>query len=112
MLHRRLRSSFGGQHTEWIPQNDKEWLIPERDLKTFESLGELKSNVEFKHSVCVEFLSDIYGTFRQTVAFDFGVEPLMVKHLCVDVRPASFATNVEELKKVKCLYDELVLGRK
>lgn len=79
---------------EWIPQNPNEWLISD------EKFQKKKANLEFKHSVLIEFSSDIYGTFRQTVAFDFGAEPLMVKHLCVDVRPASFATNVEELKKV------------
>ena len=116
--YRCIKSSINGQPIEWIPLNDKEWVIPERDLSNFNTMEQLKSNTEFKHSICVEFSSDIYGTFRQTVAFDFGLEPLMVKHLCVDVRPASFASNVDELKKVSCLESPrefvtipLVLGR-
>ncbi|KAK3911193.1 putative helicase with zinc finger domain [Frankliniella fusca] len=94
-----VKSVVSGHHMEWKPENTDEWLLSEMDCTNLESLQKTKSNLEFKHSICVEFSSDIYGTFRQAVAFDFGVEPLMVKHLCVDVRPASFATNVEELKK-------------
>ncbi|XP_026274048.1 probable helicase with zinc finger domain [Frankliniella occidentalis] len=94
-----VKSVVTGHHKEWKPENTDEWLLSETDSCNLESLQKTKSHLEFKHSICVEFFSDIYGTFRQAVAFDFGVEPLMVKHLCVDVRPASFATNVEELKK-------------
>ena len=32
----------------------------------------------------VQFQTDIYGTFRQTVCFDFGEFPVLVKRLCVD----------------------------
>ncbi|KAJ1529194.1 hypothetical protein ONE63_005999 [Megalurothrips usitatus] len=94
-----VKSVVSGQHIEWQLEDTNEWLLPEGTRTELENFQRQKPNTEFKHSVCVEFLSDIYGTFRQAVAFDFGVEPLMVKHLCVDVRPASFATNVEELKK-------------
>lgn len=33
------------------------------------------------------YRTDIYGTFRQSVIFDFGGEPVLVRQLCVDSNP-------------------------
>ena len=38
--------------------------------------------------------TDIYGTFRQSVVFDFGTEPVLVQELCVD------STSVTDLDKL------------
>ncbi|XP_075164275.1 helicase with zinc finger isoform X2 [Haematobia irritans] len=51
------------------------------------------------HQVTVEFHTEIYGTFRQAVCFDFGSEPILVRHLCVDVVPVSDAEKIEEIKR-------------
>lgn len=45
------------------------------------------------------FVTEIYGTFRQSVVFDFGTEPVLVKHLCVDVIPVADADKITEIKK-------------
>ncbi|XP_005175912.1 probable helicase with zinc finger domain isoform X1 [Musca domestica] len=52
-----------------------------------------------EHHVTVEFHTEIYGTFRQAVCFDFGSEPILVRHLCVDVVPVSDAEKIEEIKR-------------
>lgn len=52
-----------------------------------------------EHQVTVEFNTEIYGTFRQAVCFDFGSEPLLVRHLCVDVVPVSDAEKIEEIRR-------------
>ncbi|XP_036325735.1 LOW QUALITY PROTEIN: probable helicase with zinc finger domain [Rhagoletis pomonella] len=52
-----------------------------------------------EHKVTIEFHTDIYGTFRQTVCFDLGTEPLLVQQLCVDVVPVGDAERIEEIKR-------------
>lgn len=53
-----------------------------------------------EHIIKVGFTTDIYGTFRQSVVFDIGNEPVLVKHLCVDVIPVTDADKIKEIKKV------------
>lgn len=55
------------------------------------------------HAVKITFKSDIYGTFRQSVVFDFGTHPVLVKNLCVDVLP------VEDLELLNQAYSSLNL---
>ncbi|XP_075224399.1 helicase with zinc finger isoform X2 [Lycorma delicatula] len=79
------------------PINDQEWT---------EGTGMIiDEHVErFEHRIRVEFSTDIYGTFRQSVVFDFGMEPVLVRHVCVDVVPVTDADKIKEIKK------ELVLS--
>lgn len=68
-----------------------------KSAETSESSSSAGTSVE--HQVTVEFHTEIYGTFRQAVCFDFGAEPLLVRHLCVDVVPVSDAEKIEEIKR-------------
>lgn len=42
------------------------------------------------------FSTEIYGTFHQSVIFDFGEEPVLLRELCVDSVPT---TDLETLKE-------------
>lgn len=81
--------------TEWKPINDQEWTSI-RDT----TLAETESMEILEHRVKVGFKTEIYGTFRQSVVFDFGTEPVLVKHLCVDVVPVSDVDKMKEIRKV------------
>jgi hypothetical protein len=75
------------------PINNQEWtsrldMEPDPELK-------------LTHTVEVAFSTKLYGTFRQTVVFDFGSEPFLVKHLCVDVVPVNDAEKMKEVKQVR-----------
>lgn len=75
--------------------NDQEWLsTPEINASICQDEGTI-----FEHKVTVSFQTDIYGTFRQSVVFDLGTEPVLVKHLCVDVLPVTDADKIKEIKK-------------
>ena len=37
----------------------------------------------------IQFDTDIYGTFRQSLVLDLGEEPVLVRHLCVDSSPVT-----------------------
>lgn len=69
---------------------------------------EIRNNQEFltndqrpvsEYHIVVVFQTTIFGTFRQSVVFDFGVEPVLVKHLCVDVVPDSDLEKINEIRK-------------
>lgn len=67
--------------------NQQEWLC--------------KGGVVHSNSAQIEisFSADIYGTLRQSIVFDFGIEPMLVKHLCVDVVPVTDIDKINEIRK-------------
>ncbi|KAK6630750.1 hypothetical protein RUM44_002919 [Polyplax serrata] len=77
----------------WKPVNEQEWTNG-RD-STWENEG--TEMLEYK--IKVGFKTEIYGTFRQSVVFDFGSDPVLVKHLCVDVVPVTDADRMKEIRK-------------
>lgn len=77
--------------------SDQEWVIQSPDARYTEPTCETSPMLE--HRVKVVFSTEIYGTFRQTVVFDFGDEPVLAKHLCVDVIPVTDVDKIQEIKK-------------
>ncbi|XP_012946925.1 probable helicase with zinc finger domain [Aplysia californica] len=55
-----------------------------------------KGQGEFVYRVKVVFKTDIYGTFRQTIVFDFGVEMILMREVQVESAPA---TDPEKIRK-------------
>lgn len=77
--------------------SDQEWVVQNFDSR-FTELPTDRSPL-LEHRVKVGFSTDIYGTFRQSVVFDFGTEPVLIKHLCVDVIPVTDIDKIQEIKK-------------
>lgn len=75
-------------------QSDQEWTS-----STVDKAIDLERNPVLEHRIKVGFSTDIYGTFRQSVVFDFGTEPVLVRHLCVDVVPVTDADKIKEIRK-------------
>lgn len=51
------------------------------------------------HRVKISFSTDIYGTFRQAVCFEFvGLDVILVKHFCIDVVPLEEYDKIQEIK--------------
>lgn len=78
--------------------NDQEW-VSQAQHPVSQSMSS-----KLRHQIKVYFTTNIYGTFRQAVVFDFGLGPVLVKHLCVDVIP------VTDCGKVKEIHRELILS--
>lgn len=70
--------------------NPQEWILQPTTKVNAEKL---------EYRVKVDFQTDIYGTFRQAVVFDFGSQPVLVKHLCVEVIPTNEAEKISEIRK-------------
>nr|CAD7260482.1 unnamed protein product [Timema shepardi] len=83
--------------SEWTPTNDQEWSLP--PVTGLDLQADHDTPLQLEHRVKVGFATDIYGTFRQSVVFDLGEEPVLVRHLCVDVVPVTDADRMREIRK-------------
>jgi len=59
-------------------------------------LGQVKS---YHYFMKLKFHSQIFGTFKQTVVFDFGERPLLSKTVIADVVPFSHDSEVQSVKE-------------
>lgn len=71
-------------------KNDQEWISP---------LLHQESMLPVEYRIKVIFMTSIFGTFRQSVVFDFSSEPVLVKHLCADVVPDSDIEKINEIRR-------------
>ncbi|GFS08344.1 helicase with zinc finger domain 2 [Elysia marginata] len=55
-----------------------------------------KGQGEYVYRVKVVFKTDIYGTFRQSIVFDFGVDAVLMREVQVESAPASDAEKVRK----------------
>lgn len=81
----------------------KKMLLDDQPVNTQEWTSRLDledENQKLVHKVEVNFSTKLYGTFRQTVLFDFGKEPYLMKSICVDVVPVNDAEKIKEVQQV------------
>ncbi|KAL1517728.1 hypothetical protein ABEB36_001459 [Hypothenemus hampei] len=88
-MHFRI-SSFYAKDIKVELQNDQEWIAPELLQASY-------TVIEYK--ITVDFKTQIFGTFRQSIVFDFGTEPLLVQHLCVDLINESNRDTLQEIRR-------------
>lgn len=55
-----------------------------------------KLSIDFISIFQVVFKTDIYGTFRQTLVYDFGLEPVLSREMQIESAPI---TDIEKLSK-------------
>jgi len=53
----------------------------------------------FSYTLKIKFHTSIFGTFKQTVVFDFGERPLLSKTLIADVVPFSADSELQSIKE-------------
>lgn len=94
---KRSGLAAGNKVVEAELTSDQEWVIQSPDARYTEPISDASPMLE--HRVKVIFSTEIYGTFRQTVVFDFGDEPVLAKHICVDVIPVTDVDKIQEIKK-------------
>jgi len=79
----------------------RECLLEESDNKTQEEhqLEDDKISKKFTYVMKLKFHTKIFGTFKQTVVFDFGERPLLSKTVIADVVPFSHDSDVQSVKE-------------
>lgn len=104
LLYDSHRNHFLLKRITTLTKN-KKVLIDEEPINAQEWTSRLDEEEEqtLVHKVEVTFSTKLYGTFRQTVLFDFGQEPVLAKHICVDVVPVKDAEKMKEMQQVPSL---------
>lgn len=72
-------------------KNDQEWIS--------QLIHQDTTMVAIDYRIKIVFTTGIFGTFRQSIVFDFSAEPVLVKHLCVDVVPDSDLHKINEIRR-------------
>lgn len=91
--------------TQIVPGDNPEGGLKENSSEQEWVAKTCKESAEnvLEHIVKVTFSTSIYGTFRQSVVFDFGGsddnDAVLVKHICVDVLPVTEVDKIQEIKK-------------
>lgn len=72
------------QVSQEVPENCQEWIG-----------GEMAQNGldHYVYKVGIAFNTEIFGTFRQTIVFDFGLEPVLMQRVMIDA--ASTEGNIQ-----------------
>ncbi|XP_072098762.1 probable helicase with zinc finger domain isoform X1 [Mobula birostris] len=86
------------QVVQEVPENCQEWL----------GGGKMAQNGmdHCIYRVSVQFSTEIFGTFRQTVVFDFGSEPVLMQRIMVD------AASIEDLEHLMQARQQLLTTAK
>uniref|UniRef100_A0A665V717 Probable helicase with zinc finger domain n=1 Tax=Echeneis naucrates TaxID=173247 RepID=A0A665V717_ECHNA len=87
-----------GERLQAVPKGCQEWT-PGEDT-AYNGLD----NCVYK--VSVNFSTEIFGTFRQTVVFDFGSEPVLMQRIMVD------AASIEDLEHLMAARQQLLMTAK
>ncbi|OBS65105.1 hypothetical protein A6R68_06356, partial [Neotoma lepida] len=63
------------QVSQEVPENCQEWIG-----------GKMAQNGldHYVYKVGIAFNTEIFGTFRQTIVFDFGLEPVLMQRVMID----------------------------
>uniref|UniRef100_A0A8C4NR39 Probable helicase with zinc finger domain n=1 Tax=Dicentrarchus labrax TaxID=13489 RepID=A0A8C4NR39_DICLA len=87
-----------GERLQALPKGCQEWTP-----------GEETADNGLDHclyKVAVGFSTEIFGTFRQTVVFDFGSEPVLMQRIMVD------AASIEDLEHLMAARQQLLMTAK
>uniref|UniRef100_A0A3P8W3K7 Probable helicase with zinc finger domain n=1 Tax=Cynoglossus semilaevis TaxID=244447 RepID=A0A3P8W3K7_CYNSE len=87
-----------GEQLQAAPKGCQEWTPQEQT-----AYNGLDSCV---YKVAVGFSTEIFGTFRQTVVFDFGSEPVLMQRVMVD------AASIEDLEHLMAARQQLLMATK
>ncbi|XP_030840583.1 probable helicase with zinc finger domain isoform X3 [Strongylocentrotus purpuratus] len=84
-----------------IPENCQEWsskMSSHNNNNNINPYNSTKSK-ERIYRVKIQFTSQIFGTFRQSIIFDFGMEPVLMKRISVDSVSAMDQKELEEVRE-------------
>ncbi|XP_040100305.1 probable helicase with zinc finger domain [Oryx dammah] len=85
------------QVSQEVPENCQEWIG-----------GKMAPNGldHYVYKVGIAFNTEIFGTFRQTIVFDFGLEPVLMQRVMID------AASTEDLEYLMHAKQQLVTAAK
>uniref|UniRef100_A0A6Q2Z1W4 Probable helicase with zinc finger domain n=1 Tax=Esox lucius TaxID=8010 RepID=A0A6Q2Z1W4_ESOLU len=90
----------GAQRLQAAPDGCQEWTAGEEALAADNGMDHCV------YTVAVGFSTEIFGTFRQTIVFDFGSEPVLMQRIMVD------AASIEDLEHLMQARQQLLMTAK
>uniref|UniRef100_A0A3P8RZT3 C3H1-type domain-containing protein n=1 Tax=Amphiprion percula TaxID=161767 RepID=A0A3P8RZT3_AMPPE len=88
-----------GERLQVVPKGCQEWT-PSEETPADNGLDHCI------YKVAVGFSTEIFGTFRQTIVFDFGSEPVLMQRIMVD------AASIEDLEHLMAARQQLLMTAK
>uniref|UniRef100_A0A672IST0 Probable helicase with zinc finger domain n=1 Tax=Salarias fasciatus TaxID=181472 RepID=A0A672IST0_SALFA len=88
-----------GDRLQAVPKSCQEWT-PGEETAADNGLDHCV------YKVAVGFSTEIFGTFRQTIVFDFGSEPVLMQRIMVD------AASIEDLEHLMAARQQLLMTAK
>ena len=95
------------QSSQDIPDSCQEWSakLQGSNNNNINPFNSAKSK-ERIYRVKIQFTSQIFGTFRQSVVFDFGTEPALMRRISVDSVSSTDQKELEEAREtMMCITD-------
>uniref|UniRef100_A0A673CF01 Probable helicase with zinc finger domain n=2 Tax=Sphaeramia orbicularis TaxID=375764 RepID=A0A673CF01_9TELE len=99
--HFSITGVSAGDRLQPVPKGCQEWTAGE---ETAVAADNGLDHCVYK--VAVGFSTEIFGTFRQTVVFDFGSEPVLMQRIMVD------AASIEDLEHLMAARQQLLITAK
>uniref|UniRef100_A0A8C8CMW0 Probable helicase with zinc finger domain n=1 Tax=Oncorhynchus tshawytscha TaxID=74940 RepID=A0A8C8CMW0_ONCTS len=90
----------GAQRLQAAAEGCQEWTAGEEALAANNGMDHCV------YTVVVGFSTEIFGTFRQTIVFDFGSEPVLMQRIMVD------AASIEDLEHLMQARQQLLMTAK
>ncbi|KAL7639366.1 UNVERIFIED_CONTAM: hypothetical protein RMT77_009867 [Armadillidium vulgare] len=84
-------------HKSFKLKDSQEWINNDLDLA---------ENVNMEYKIEIHFQTEIYGTFRQAIVIDFGIEPVFIKKFCVDIVPLTEFKELETARTTVITHSE------
>ena len=91
------------QTAQDVPPNCQEWASPSL---TNNNNNPNRGPKERMYRIKLHFTSQIFGTFRQSVVFDFGIEPVLMRRVSVDAVSPSNQRQLEEARETMMCVSE------
>uniref|UniRef100_A0A8C0YRR2 Probable helicase with zinc finger domain n=1 Tax=Cyprinus carpio carpio TaxID=630221 RepID=A0A8C0YRR2_CYPCA len=100
--HFSITAVSGGDASTQVPQE-----VCEGGCQEWSAVGLVQNGMDHcVYTVVVSFSTEIFGTFRQTVVFDFGSEPVLMQRVMVD------AASIEDLEHLMQARQQLLMTAK
>uniref|UniRef100_A0A3Q2FMS2 C3H1-type domain-containing protein n=1 Tax=Cyprinodon variegatus TaxID=28743 RepID=A0A3Q2FMS2_CYPVA len=98
--HFSITGVSAGDRLQTVPKACQEWTPGEESAAADNGLDHCV------YKVAVGFSTEIFGTFRQTIVFDFGSEPVLMQRIMVD------AASIEDLEHLMAARQQLLMTAK
>ncbi|XP_077380130.1 putative helicase with zinc finger domain isoform X2 [Festucalex cinctus] len=99
--HFSITGVSAGEQLQTVSSGSQEWT-PRKDSAVVADNG--IDHCVYK--VTVDFNTEIFGTFRQTIVFDFGSEPVLMQRIMVD------AASIEDIEHLMAARQQLLMTAK